>query len=182
MQTEKRNRILVWLVIILFAMNLATIGSLLYHTRSSHPAETGVSEATVSGEEQGARWFRDQLDLGPEQMVRFREATREYNRNSHRLARDLEALRLEMVTLMTSATPDSALLHHISREIGRKHEELKNLTVGYYLSMRENCTPEQKEKLDGIFLKMVQTEEPAPAERGRRRGRGWENAPKSTEK
>ncbi len=59
MQTEKRNRILVWLVIILFAMNLATIGSLLYHTRRSQPAEPEVSEATVSGEEQGARWFRD---------------------------------------------------------------------------------------------------------------------------
>ncbi len=178
MITGNKYRILIWLVVILFAMNLATIGSLIYQTRKSRlPESRATEDIGVATSDQGARFFRDQLELGPDQMVRFRDANREYNRKTHRLARDLEMLRVEMVSEMTGAHPDTVLLNSVSREIGNRHRELKQLTAAYYLEMRACCTPEQKEKLDEIFLKMVGQDNPGQPDRGRRRGHGWDSLP-----
>lgn len=185
MITEKRYKTVVGLVVLLFALNLATIGSLLYHTRKSQPAgpspeEMASAEAGAEGNvegvaDQGARYFRELLDLNPDQTSQFREANRFYNRNSHRITRELEGLRMELVTAMAGASPDTAMVDSICRKIGQHHEELKKQTVRYYLAMRNNCSPAQKEKLDELFFKMVQQSEPQPQERGRRRGHGWDS-------
>lgn len=179
MMTEKKYKILIWLVVILFVMNLATIFSVIYHSvrvkkdsvEMREYSQSGTGD--VNGSDQGARYFRDLLELSPDQMIHFRESSRNYNRNSHRIARELEMLRLEMVTLMTEVEPDTLLIDSISREVGEKHRELKKLTSAYYFQMRNFCTPYQKEKLDELFLRMAGQEEPEHSGKGRRQGRGW---------
>lgn len=178
MISEKRYHILIWIAVILFAMNLATIGSLFYHTRNKEtlPSSPGNRE-TLAPDEQGARFFRDQLALDPDQMLCFREANRGYNRNTHRVARELDMLRMDLVAEMTRAHPDTMRIDSLSGEIGNCHRVLKRLTAAYYLEMRNHCTPEQKNKLDEIFLKMVQQDESDQPARGRRLGRGWDSLP-----
>ncbi len=178
MITEKKYRILVWLVVILFAMNLATVGSLVYHARKTKavsPAGTeqksaegsGVAESAAKAE-QGASFFRERLDLTHEQMNLFREANQDYNRKTNRIARDLDLLRVDMVREMTGPQPDTLRLNGINRTIGERHEELKRLTAEFYLRMREVCNENQKEKLNAIFMEMVQREGDEPVQQGRR--------------
>ncbi len=179
MISEKRYHILIWIAVILFAMNLATIGSLFYHTRKQQniSASSGNREA-VAPDEQGTRFFRDQLDLDPDQVLCFREANRGYNRNTHQVARELDMLRIHLIDEMTKEHPDTMRIDSLSGEIGNCHTALKRLTAAYYLEMRNYCTPEQKNKLDEIFLKMVQQDESdQPPVRGRRLGRGWDSLP-----
>ena len=178
MIATNKYKITIWLVVILFAMNLATIGSLVYHTRQSVKPEPTTADASgTATSDRGARFFRDQLALDPNQMLSFREANRVYNRSTHQVARELEMLRMLLVSEMTGVHPDSAHIDSISGEIGNRHRELKRLTAAYYLEMRTHCTPEQKTKLDEIFLKMVHQDEGDQPERGRRMGRGWDSLP-----
>lgn len=170
MITENKYRTLIWIAVILFVMNLATIGSLIYHTlkKGTPPASSVQTEA-----EQGARFFFDRLDLTTDQTGPVREAYREYNRSTNHLVSELRFLRVDMVEQMTKADPDTVRLNEIYREIGSLHEALKKKTAEYYLQLRSVCTTEQRLKLDAIFRDMVSDDEDEPVQRGRRRGWGW---------
>jgi len=98
----------------------------------------------------------------------FREANQDYNRKTNRIARDLDLLRVDMVREMTGPQPDTLRLNGINRTIGERHEELKRLTAEFYLRMREVCNENQKEKLNAIFMEMVQREGDEPVQQGRR--------------
>lgn len=174
MITENKYRTLIWIAVILFVMNLATIGSLIYHTlkKGTPSASSGQTEA-VAQDEQGARFFFDRLDLTTDQTGPVREAYREYNRATNHLVHELRFLRVDMVEQMTKADPDTVRLNEIYREIGSLHEALKRKTAEYYLQLRSICTTEQQLKLDAIFRDMVSDEEDVPVQRGRRRGWGW---------
>ncbi len=170
MNSPVKTRLLVWLVLLLFVMNAATIVSLVIHARNTSRQETvqQPEERLSAQSEKGARFFRDYLNLNPKQTLRFREINREYNRATHRIAADLEMLRVEMVELMGNAHPDTIRLYAICHEIGLNHEKMKKLTVGYYLGMKESCNAEQQVKLNTLFLERVQKEDPAGSSQGRR--------------
>lgn len=175
MITQTKYRLLIWLVFILFAMNLSTIASLVYHTRQTKKQTTTqqASDQSVVKAEQGARFFREQLNLNPAQTNRFREINREYNHTAHNIANDLEQLRLIMVEAMGKTESDTVRLNTICREIGHQHEQLKKLTVDYYLKMKSSCNEDQRIKLNNIFKEMVQKEDTVATHQGRGRGGPW---------
>jgi Spy/CpxP family protein refolding chaperone len=175
MITLTKYKWLIWLVFILFTMNIATIASLAYHTRKASKqtlTQQNSDQAVVKGE-QGARFFREKLNLDSEQVVRFRDINREYNRAAHRIAFELEQLRQNMVEQLGKVKPDSVRLSAICREIGSQHEQLKNLTVDYYLKMKSTCHESQQVKLNYIFREMVQQEDTTAMHQGRGKGNRW---------
>jgi Spy/CpxP family protein refolding chaperone len=175
MMTQTKYKWLIWLVFILFAMNIATVASLVYHTRQANKLtvmQQNSDQAVVKGE-QGAGFFREKLSLDAEQVVQFRDINREYNRTTHQIACDLEQLRLNLVEQMGKAEPDTAGLSAICREIGNQHEQLKKLTVDYYLKMKSSCNDDQRLKLNSIFREMVQKEDTTAMHQGRGRGNRW---------
>jgi hypothetical protein len=175
MNTQTKYRLLIWLVFILFAMNIATITSLVYHSRQTKKQATvqqGNSQSGIKAE-QGARFFREQLNLDPDQVNRFREINREYNQASNFITLDLERLRRDMVEELGKPGSDTVKLNSISREIGLQHEKLKKLTIDYYLKMKYSCTEDQQLKLNYIFKEMVQKEDTVTMHQGRGRGAPW---------
>jgi hypothetical protein len=179
MMIQTKYRLLIGLVLILFVMNIATIASLVYHTRQAgkqSAAEKTVGRSTgqsAAKAEQGAMFFREKLNLDPEQVVRFRDINREYNHAAHIIASDLEQLRLDMVEEMGKTGPDSIRLNAICREIGHYHERLKKMTADYYLKMKSACNEDQQIKLNTIFREMVQKEDTVATHQGRGKGSRW---------
>lgn len=170
MMPQSKYRILGWLVIILLATNLSTVVSLLVSQRS--PAETAKKPETVQTEvpvEQRTRFFREQLNLSPDQVDRFREFNREFNRTAHRVTLDLQILRAEMVDELGKPAADPEKLDRITREIGQLHEKLKKITVAYYLQMKNVCDESQQEKLHQLFRAMLENEDQVKLPQGRRR-------------
>ena len=175
MITQTKYKMLIWLVFILFTMNLATIASLIYHTlqtRKQTAAQQTADQSVVKAE-QGTVFFREQLNLDSAQTNRFREINREYNRAAHRISYDLEQLRREMVEQMGKEGSDTIRLNAICREIGMNHELLKKLTVDYYLKMKSVCDDYQQEKLNAIFREMVQKEDTVTTHQGKGGGYRW---------
>ena len=160
MAIENKYRLLVWVIVILVATNLSMGFSFLYHKQQEKKQTEQVEEAAIElPAQQRTRFFREQLNLEPQQMEIFRELNRDFNRTAWQVNHQLERLRIEMVTEMGNPTPDKIRLDDISKEIGELHTLLKKETIEYYLSMKEVCNNEQKEKLNEIFISVLQKNE-----------------------
>lgn len=170
----KKNtyRILVWVVVILAATNLSMGISFWYHKQQDKKAAKEQQPVEMPSE-QRTRFFREQLQLQPEQMDVFRELNRNYNRSARRISNQLALLRINMVEEMSETSADTTKLHAISGEIGELHKTLKNLTADYYLDMKAVCDTKQQEKLKEIFLSMTKSKEDVslPQRGGHRYGR-----------
>ncbi|QIA06784.1 Spy/CpxP family protein refolding chaperone [Draconibacterium halophilum] len=173
MARKNTYRILIWVVVILAATNLSMGISFWYHKQQDQKAAEEQQQQVEMPSEQRTRFFREQLNLQPEQVNSFRELNRNYNRSARRISDQLTLLRIEMVEEMGKAEADTTELHAISSEIGAMHKTLKNLTADYYLDMKAVCNADQQEKLKEVFLSMTKSKEDVslPQRGGRRHGR-----------
>jgi Spy/CpxP family protein refolding chaperone len=163
-------RKLVWVIVILVATNLSMAFTFLYHKQQDLKASKQVQEIAIEvPSEQRTRFFREQLNLMPEQVDQFRELNRNYNRTAWEITHQLERLRTEMVEEMGKPEADKQRLDEITKEIGEFHTRLKNVTIDYYMGMKIVCNEEQKEKLNEIFRSMLKQNEDVklPGRRGR---------------
>lgn len=154
---KTNNKTLIWIIVILVATNLSTIGSFYYH-KISEEKEIKTTEPTVVPGEQRARFFRDQLQLSDSQLDQFREINRTFNRTARDIEMDLSARRKEIVDELGIQNPDSIKLDSLATSIGNYHRELKQVTTTFYLNMKKICTPEQQARLHEIFQAMLTKE------------------------
>jgi len=176
MNPTNKYRILIWIIVILVATNLSTIGSFYYHrmTEAKTPEAKPESQSAIPGE-QRARFFRDQLNLNDEQLDQFREINRTFNRTARTIETNLAQLREDLITELGTQNPDSTRLNQMAIEVGNNHRELKQVTTTFYLNMKKICTAEQQAKLHEIFQSMLNKENqinlPKPGNQGGR----WRN-------
>lgn len=165
----KNVKILSWLVIILLATNLATIGTIFYHTSvSSHETSIENSELPM---ERRSRFFRDQLGLTPGQMESFRGFNQQFNRRSAQLSGELQQIREEILNELTSENTDTVRLNQLSAELGEKHKELKAETNKLYMELKELSDSTQKERLAFVFQSLLEGDNNFNMQRGRGMGR-----------
>lgn len=174
---QNTYRTLIWVIVVLLATNLSMGISFLYHKQHEKKLVEQVNENTFEmPAQQRTKFFREQLNLNPEQVDKFRDWNREFNRTGWEITHHLENLRVEMIAELGKETPNEFTLENISKEIGEMHTKLKKETIGYYLKMKAECNAEQKVKLNEIFMSMLKQNEDVklPAQQGRY-GRGFRN-------
>ena len=176
MNPNTKYRILIWIIVILVATNLSTIGSFYFHRMiEAKTSETKQEEQTTLPGEQRTRFFRDHLTLNDEQLDQFRDINRTFNRTARGIEMNLAQLRVEMITELGTQNPDSAHLNQMAIDVGNNHRELKQVTTTFYLNMKKICSTEQQVKLHEIFQSMLNKENqinlPQPGNQGGR----WRN-------
>ncbi len=160
MATNNRYRTLTWIIVVLLATNLSMGISFLYHKQQDKKFMEQLEEAAIEvPSERRTRFFREQLNLGQDQMDTFRELNRNYNKTAWRVTHQLEALRAEMVRELGKENPKEKTLESISEQIGKLHTNLKKETSDYYMQMKEVCNDEQQIKLNEIFMSMLKKKE-----------------------
>ncbi len=176
MSTTNKHRILIWIVVILIATNLSTIGSFYYHRITELRVATSEQEeqTTLPGE-QRTRFFRDELNLDAEQINQFREINRYFNRTARNIEANLTQLREDLIKELGTPNPDSIRLNQMATEVGNNHRELKQATTIFYLNMKKICTAEQQAKLHGIFQSMLNKENQINLPRPGNQGGRWRN-------
>jgi Spy/CpxP family protein refolding chaperone len=176
MMPNTKYRILIWIIVILVATNLSTISSFYYHRiMETKTIQTKQDEETAIQGEQRTRFFRDQLNLNAEQLDKFRDINRAFNRTAKGIEMNLARLREDLVNELGKQNPDSTLLNQMAIEVGNNHRELKQVTTNFYLDMKKICTTEQQAKLHEIFQSMLNKDNqinlPQPGNQGGR----WRN-------
>lgn len=160
MINKNTYRILIWLIVILLATNLSMGISFWYHKHEDKKQVEKLEEINIEvPAQQRTKFFREELSLQPEQVNKFREWNREFNRTGWKITHELEDLRIEMIAELGKETPDQNKLETISNDIGKLHSELKNVTIDYYMKMKNECNVEQQKKLNEIFMSMLKKNE-----------------------
>lgn len=170
MITRNKYRTLIWIIVILVATNLSMGISFLYHKQQDRERMQAEQEEAIEVPAQRrTRFFRQRLNLRPEQMDRFREMNRDFNRTAWGVTHSLENLRVEMVEELGKSKPNQGKLNQIAKEIGDLHHEMKKETIDYYLKMRDECDEEQQKKLNEIFMSVLSDKQDIELpQRGRR--------------
>jgi uncharacterized membrane protein len=168
-----KTKLLIWLIIILIALNLATIISGISYSLKSRKADQIKTEVPFN---QRADFFYEQLGLTPEQREHFLEYNREFNRNARTIINDLNSLRFSMIKEMAETNPDRSKLDDICTRIGTLHTKLKGVTVDYYLQMKSVCDKQQQLALNDLFERMLDSDGNLEMRRpgyGRQKGGGY---------
>ncbi|MBW8325174.1 MAG: periplasmic heavy metal sensor [Prolixibacteraceae bacterium] len=176
MNPTNKNRILIWIIVILVATNLSTIGSFYYHRITELKTTTPKQEeqTTLPGE-QRTRFFRDELNLSNEQIDQFRDINRTFNRTARNIEADLARLRKELIDELGTQNPDNNKLDKLAIEIGENHRKLKQVTTTFYLDMKAICNTGQQEKLHEIFQSMLNKDNQVNLPRPGNQGGRWRN-------
>jgi Spy/CpxP family protein refolding chaperone len=176
MNATNKHRILIWVIVILVATNLSTIGSFYYHRMSEAktPEAKQTDQNAIPGE-QRTRFFRDQLNLNAEQLDQCRDINRTFNRTARGIEMNLAQLREDLIAELGKQNPDSVHLDQMAIEVGNNHRELKQVTTTFYLDMKKICTPEQQVKLHEIFQSMLNKDNQVNLPRPGNQGGRWRN-------
>ena len=171
---QNTYRTLIWIIVILLATNLSMAITFLYHKHQDRKQAGMIEEINIEmPAQQRTKFFREELNLNIEQVNKFRDWNREFNRTGWTITHQLEDLRVEMITELGKESPDKNKLETISDDIGKLHSELKKVTIDYYMKMNAECDKQQKKKLNEIFMSMLKKNEDVklpPGGYGRNRG------------
>lgn len=143
-----------WAVIILTVVNISMIAGFTYRAYMDKPPEGPQSLPELPDRGFG-RVLQDSLGLTHQQHLKFRQARRTFHVNARKIAVNLQRTRLTLLQEMSSPKPDSSQLQALADSIGWYHSELKKLTVDFYLELKQECSPAQKEKLYGVFRALM---------------------------
>ncbi len=184
MKIFTKKYLIIGLIVLLVAMNISTIVTLWLQKKSQLlPPPVEDSGIEIPDQHLG-RFFREQLNLSPEQFEKFRNFRQAYHANARKHIQIMGDLRVKMLQEMAKEKPDTSNLHQVALEIGQQHTALKKLTFDYYLNLKSVCNQEQEQRLFQIFNAMQQSEVHIrgrmrnrhmrpPGPRGPGRGRGW---------
>ena len=173
----RKTQFLIWAVIILFAMNVATIVAIVVNRNQAVKTET-ANRQNPPNDPDAIRFhfFAQELGLSPDQMDAFRNANRTFNPRVRQLSMEMADMRREMVNELGKDNPDREKLDSLAAAFGDLHKQLKEQTIHYYLELRSICTPEQQQQLHVLFRTMLNPNNDLPMHRygrGWRHGRGW---------
>jgi hypothetical protein len=177
----KNYRLLIGLILFLIVTNIATILTVVRHIRNQKDAigtelrQEGNKDnknPTELPDTQRTLFFTNALALDSNQQSAFREVNWNYGRQTKEISQAMSLLREELLMALDQSEPDTALLNNLSDQIGKKHTELKKMTITYYLGLKSICNSDQKKALFVMFQKLLSPESNVNAPNGRPEGRG----------
>jgi len=158
MKTEDKYKLMVWAVVVLAIMNIATIITVIYNRNKTGSekdfAGDNLNQVETTTTIYSGRWFRDQLNFTSSQMSRFVEFNPLFRENVRNINNDLNLLRQKMLSEMAADNYDTKKLNALSDSIGSLHADLKKVTYKYYLEIKNLCDHQQQQKLEQVFGSM----------------------------
>ncbi|MCW3786573.1 Spy/CpxP family protein refolding chaperone [Plebeiibacterium sediminum] len=171
---KNASRILIYVVIFLAVLNVATFTSIGIHVyQSKKELPQASSEAIKTTQNFNGRYFRDQLNLSPDQMNQFRKINEKFRSNARRINSELNMLRADMLNQMKNTSEETETLISISDSIGSLHSELKKFTYQYYLDIKSICSGEQINGLNEIFENFFAGSETHNGRGNQKQGKGF---------
>lgn len=177
----KNYRLLIGLILFLIVTNIATILTVVRHIRNQK-SEVGKELKQENNPDnknpvdlpdtQRTLFFSKALLLDSGQQSAFREVNWNYGRQTKEISQAMSQLREQFLNTLDQPKPDTALLNTLSDQIGKKHTELKKLTITYYLGLKSICNSDQKKALFEMFRKLLSPESNVIVPTGVPQGRG----------
>lgn len=152
------KRTLIITVIVLVVLNLGTVFTIWVLWKPSQeqlipeppplpPPPPPINVLSVMSSE---------LNLTREQRIFFRNASERFKKRSEQVLRVYHADKKQLMDELAKESPDTLLLNRLTISLGNKQTELERVMVGYFMELREVCTPEQRRKFKFIIDQVIQ--------------------------
>lgn len=152
---KANNKILLGIIALLILLNLSIIITIIYKKNEVvRYNNTFKNEMPIQKNHLG-RLFKNELNLSFKQHKKFQELRHQYHQNSNEIIKEMKTIRSKILQELGKKESDTLLLKQLSEKLGEQHIKLKDLTIKFYLDMKKECSPEQKEKLFELFKKLA---------------------------
>ncbi len=171
-----KNKVLVWIIVLLAVLNITTIATIVYHVRQDKKnAETSI--VIGAGNPLNGSYLRSEVGFDEEQMEAFRSANKEFRPVSNEIIYKMDSLKHLMFDEINKEQIDTLKMDKLSKEFGELHAELKDKTNHFYIKLKAISTPEQSEKLKETFAPLFYQDGANNFGKGRGQGRGHGRGP-----
>lgn len=152
---KKNSKILIGIIVLLILLNLTIVGTILYNKNEVTNYKVQDKKEIIMPTNHLGYFFKKELNLSNKQQRAFQNIRHQYHQNSDIILKKMEKNRNDLLIELGKEKSDSIILNRLSKDLGFLHTELKNLTIQYYLDMKEVCNEKQKVKLFQTFKVMV---------------------------
>jgi len=195
MNKMTKKQLLIGALILLFAVNLAALGTIIYQNYQEQQQETArplqqstppdrselpsrPSRRTMEHDAEpgtGRRfegYIQRRLNLDDQQSQQYEALMQETRHNQRTITRQMSLKRDSLMQLMASENSDTSKLNRLAEEIGSLHARLKHNTIDHFQKLRSICTPEQIPALNEMIRGMTDHQRPQHRHDRPQRGRG----------
>ncbi len=156
------NRILIVVLLISVAINLASVITLVFHWVSDAPVKQSFVRRPF--DRRAAvhhRFFARKIGLDDNQIEQFDRIRQEMTDVTQPVRREIMIRRHELMNLLSQSDPDTAKAAQLIDEISKLQTEHERRAFHGFLKIRSILTPGQQEKM-GMLLNMLIDPCPAP--------------------
>ena len=175
-----KKQLLVGALILLFAINLAALGTIIYQNYQSNqsiqPARQfsprnmpgspgrGNPGSSVGSMEPGAnqgmgrrfeQFVRERLELDSQQFRQYQELLEKSRKEQRIIAMKLSEKRNQMMQEIARDKPDQQKLNDLASDIGGLHTQLKHNTINHFKELKSICRPDQLKALQQLMMNMT---------------------------
>lgn len=158
MDTERKTRILYWIIAILAVFNISLLVTVLFFPGFGQDRNLAGPGKEDHNPPDGRHFLTRMLHLNPQQEAVFDSSRHAFFREADTVFKSMQLCREEIFKELSAENPDSVKLFEIADRMGMLHSELKRSTIHHFMLLRKECTPEQQKKLNEIFGKMISNE------------------------
>lgn len=172
----EKDKFLVVTVIILFILNLFTLGYVLYGrgeplipllgNDGPGPEERFGEMREIDRKGPDIRrpdmMIINRLKLDPEQVIKFEELKKEHRKQTEDLLFSGKKLRDEYFSLLKNEPPDTAAASRLLDQIALNQKELDRSTFSHFRKLRELCNADQKKLFDVFIEELAASLNPPP--------------------
>lgn len=148
-----KNRIGVWIIVILVVLNIMTITA-LWISRIRKPA------FDVPYEQSYRRpplkdFIQREISLSEDQLYQLNQIRRAHYEESREIMDEIQLKRKQMFDLLFSDNSDTVNIDKYVSEIGKLHEKLETSMIYKINELKSICTVEQQEKLQQVLNEVM---------------------------
>ena len=190
-----KKQLLIGALILLFAVNLAALGTIIYQNyqeqqqvtaskvrernladpserparHARRPMEPGAEPGTGRGFE---HYIQRRLNLDDAQSRQYQALMRETRKNQRTIIHEMDRKRDSLMQEIARENSDTTKMNRLAGEIGNLHARLKHNTIDHFQQLRSICTPEQIPALHEMIRGMANQQMPQHRRARPQGGRG----------
>lgn len=155
MNKTTQYKVLVAAVILLAALNIATLATLWLRSHSAKKEQTKerVYKPQTTMREPFTGGIFKNLELTEEQQMLFKTEGRNYHTRTQEHRSELQEIYKLIMNEIGAENPDTTLLNQYIEDIARLHVSQQQATINHFRTIRTICTPEQYQLFHAQFAK-----------------------------
>jgi len=149
-----KTRVLISIIIVLAALNIAILGTIGFHFYKNRPDK----EDERPRREHAGKFAAQQMHLTDEQFKKFDSSRVEFVKESNQVMEQIRQTSKLILDEISSEKPDTLKLNEFVESFGKLHMQQKKMMINHMLQVKSTCTPDQLKHFKKLIRRMESVE------------------------